>query len=141
MAATILTNLANMTPGVPADEASVNINRVTMKRSGEKIEVRKRQGGWLGRVDHSFKWAVSMSGEFDSTCAYAVGKIVPVATAAYFAINTGGAFIVDDFDFANENTALMKLTVNITGYDPDDIPATAAQVPTTPSSPPIVLPA
>lgn len=140
MAATILTNLDDMTMGVPADEASVNVNRVTIKRAGEKIEVRKRQGGWVGRVDHSFKWTVSYNGEFNQDFAGAVGKIIAIATATFFTINAGGAFIVDDFDFANENTALMKLTVNATGYDADDIPATAVQVPATPSSPPIVVP-
>jgi hypothetical protein len=34
----------------------------------------------------------------------------------------------------------MKLTINATGYDVDDIPATATQVPATASSPPIVIP-
>lgn len=140
MAATILTNLDDMTMGVPADEASVNVNRVTIKRAGEKIEVRKRQGGWVGRVDHSFKWTVSYNGEFNADFAGAVGKIITIATAAFFTINAGGAFIVDDFDFAHENTQLVKLTVNATGYDADDIPATATQVPTTPSSPTVVIP-
>ena len=140
MAATILTNLAHYTMGVPADEASINVNRVTIKRAGEKIEVRKRAGGWVGRVDHSFKWTVSLNGEFSADYAGAVGKIISIATCTFFSINTGGAFIVDDFDFANENTALMKLTVNATGYDVDDIPATATQVPATASSPPIVIP-
>lgn len=140
MAATILTQLDDYTMGVPADEVSINVNRVTMKRAGEKIEVRKRQGGWVGRVDHSFKWTVSMNGEFNADFAGAVGKIISVATATFFAINTGGAFIIDDFDFANENTAVMKLTVNATGYDADDIPATSTQVPATPSNPSIVIP-
>ena len=140
MAATILTDLAKYTMGIPADEASVNVNRVTIKRAGEKIEVRKRQGGWKGRVDHSFKWTVSMTGEFDADFTYAVGKIISIGTCTFFGINTGGAFIIDDFDFANENTALMKLTVNATGYDAGDIPSTATQVPTTPSSPSIVIP-
>lgn len=126
--------------GVPADEASVNINRVTIKRAGEKIEVRKRQGGWVGRVDHGFKWTVSLNGEFNQDFAGAVGKIISIATCTFFGINTGGAFVIDDFDFTNENTALMKLTVNATGYDVDDIPANAAQIPSTPSSPPILIP-
>ena len=140
MGATILTNLDNMTMGVPADEASVNVNRVTIKRAGEKIEVRQRQGGWVGRVDHSFKWTVSYNGEFDASFESAVGKIITIATATFFSINTGGAFIIDDFDFAAENTQLVKLTVNATGYDEDDIPATATQVPITASSPPVVIP-
>jgi hypothetical protein len=140
MAATILTALDDYTMGVPADEASINVNRVTIKRAGEKIEVRKRAGGWVGRVDHSFKWTVTLNGEFNQDYAGAVGKIISIATCTYFGINTGGAFIVDDFDFANENTALMKLTVNATGYDTDDIPATATQVPATASSPPILIP-
>jgi len=140
MAATILTNLAHYTMGVPADEASINVNRVTIKRAGEKIEVRKRAGGWVGRVDHSFKWTVSMNGEFNASFADSVGKIITIATCTFFSINTGGAFIVDDFDFANENTALMKLTINATGYDSDDIPATATQVPATPSNPAITPP-
>ena len=140
MAATVLTNLAKYTMGVPADEASINVNRVTIKRSGEKIEVRKRAGGWAGRVDHSFKWAVTLNGEFNANYSESVGKIISIATATWFTINAGGAFIVDDFDFANENTALMKLTVNCTGYDVDDIPANAIQAPTTPSNPSIVIP-
>jgi hypothetical protein len=140
MAATILIALDDYTMGVPADEASINVNRVTIKRAGEKIEVRKRAGGWVGRVDHSFKWTVTLNGEFNADFAAYVGKIISIATCTWFGINTGGSFIVDDFDFANENTALMKLTVNATGYDVDDIPATAVQVPATATSPPILIP-
>lgn len=140
MAASILINLDDYTLGVPADEASINVNRVTIKRSGEKIEVRKRAGGWVGRVDHSFKWTVTLNGEFNQDYAGSVGKIISIATCTFFGINTGGAFIVDDFDFANENTALMKLTVNCTGYDSDDIPSTALTVPTTPTNPTIAIP-
>src|ERR1700752_350264 len=130
MGATILTNLAHYTPGVPADELSVNVNRVTLKRANEKIEVRKRQGGYLGRVDHSAKWTGTFTGEFDAAFAHDVGSIITIASATYFDINTGGAWIIDDFDFAMENTALVKLNVNATGYDSGDIPAAATQVPT-----------
>jgi hypothetical protein len=140
MAATILINLDDFTMGCPADEASINVNRVTIKRSGEKIEVRKRAGGWVGRVDHSFKWTVTLNGEFNQDYAGSVGKIIAIATCTFFGINTGGAFIVDDYDFANENTALMKLTINATGYDADDIPSTAATIPATPTNPPILIP-
>jgi hypothetical protein len=130
MAATILTNLTKYTMGVPADEISVNVNRITMKRAAEKIEVRKRQGGYQGRVDHSYKWTASFGGEFNANFAHDAGSIIAIATATFFGINASGAWIIDDFDFANENTALMKLTVNATGYDSGDIPATATQVPT-----------
>jgi hypothetical protein len=139
MAATILTNLTDYTPGVPADEISVNVNRVTLKRANEKIEVRKRQGGYQGRVDHSAKWTGTFMGEFNADFAKDVGSIISIASATYFAINAGGAWIIDDFDFAMENTALVKLNVNATGYDPGDIPAAAVQVPT-PTPPNISIP-
>lgn len=139
MAATILTNLPHYTPGVPADEISVNVNRVTIKRADEKIEVRKRQGGWAGRVDHSAKWTGTFTGEFDAAFSHDVGSIIAIASATYFAINAGGAWIIDDFDFTMENTALVKLNVNATGYDTADIPATATQVPT-PAPPTISIP-
>jgi hypothetical protein len=139
MAATILTNLAKYTMGVPADELSVNVNRVTMKRANEKIEVRKRQGGYSGRVDYSAKWTATFTGEFDANFAHDVGGIITIASATYFAINTGGSWIIDDFDFAMENTALVKLNVNATGYDSTDIPATATQVPA-PTPPTISIP-
>ena len=139
MAATILTNLPHYTMGVPADEISVNVNRVTLKRADEKIEVRKRQGGYAGRVDHSAKWTGTFTGEFDAAFAHDVGSIIVLASATYFAINAGGAWIIDDFDFAMENTALVKLNVNATGYDSGDIPAAATQVPT-PTPPSITIP-
>lgn len=139
MAATILTNLAHYTMGVPADEVSVNVNRVTLKRADEKIEVRKRQGGFAGRVDHSAKWTANFTGEFDASFAHDVGGIIAIASATFFTINTGGSWIIDDFDFAMENTALVKLNVNATGYDASDIPSTATQVPT-PAPPTITVP-
>jgi len=139
MAATILTNLPHYTPGVPADELSVNVNRVTLKRANEKIEVRKRQGGYAGRVDHSAKWTGTFTGEFDAAFAHDVGSIITIASATYFAINAGGAWIIDDFDFAMENIALVKLNVNVTGYDAGDIPAAATQVPA-PTPPSITIP-
>lgn len=139
MAATILTNLPKMTMGVPADEISMNVNRSTLKRAGEKIEVRKRQGGYVGRVDHSAKWTASFTGEFNANFAHDVGGIIAVASAAFFAINTGGAWQIDDFDFAMENTGLVKLNVNATGYDSSDIPSTATQVPA-PTPPTITIP-
>jgi hypothetical protein len=139
MAATILTNLAKMTMGVPADEVSVNVNRSTLKRAGEKIEVRKRQGGFVGRVDHSMKWSANFSGEFNANFVHDVGGIIAVASAAFFSINSGGAWIIDDFDFAMENTGLVKLNVTATGYDANDIPTAAPQVPT-PTPPTISIP-
>ena len=139
MAATILTNLAHMTMGVPADEISVNVNRSTVKRAGEKIEVRKRQGGWQGRVDHSGKWTANFTGDFNSSFAHDIGSIISIASAAFFAINTGGAWVIDDFDFTMENTAIVKLNVNATGYDASDIPSTATQAPT-PTPPTIATP-
>ena len=129
MAASILTNLAHYTMGVPADEISVNVNRSTIKRAGEKIEVRKRQGGWQGRVDFSGRWTASFTGEFNASFAHDIGSIISIGTATFFAINAGGAWIIDDFDFAAENTAIVKLNVSATGYDASDIPATASQAP------------
>ena len=139
MAATILTNLAKYTMGVPADEISMNINRVTLKRADEKIEVRKRQGGFKGRVDHSAKWTANLTGEFDANFSLDVGSIIAIASATFFSINTTGCWIIDDFDFAMENTALVKLNINATGYDSTDIPATPTQVPT-PAPPTIAIP-
>ena len=124
--------------GVPADELSVNVNRVTLKRANEKIEVRKRQGGYQGRVDHSAKWTATFTGEFNASFAHDVGSIIAIATATYFTINAGGAWIIDDFDFAMENTALVKLNVNATGYDAGDIATGATQVPT--PTPPAITP-
>ncbi len=56
MSMTTITNLDDFTMGVPADEVSINVNKVTLKRAGEKIEVRKCAGGYRGRADHTFKW-------------------------------------------------------------------------------------
>ena len=139
MAATILTNLAHYTMGVPADEISMNVNRSTIKRAAEKIEVRKRQGGWAGRVDHSGKWTANFTGEYNAAFAHDVGSIIAVASATFFAINAGGAWIIDDFDFAMENTGLVKLNVTATGYDASDIASGATQVPT-PAPPTITVP-
>jgi len=139
MAATILTNLTKYTMGVPADEISMNVNRSTLKRAGEKIEVRKRQGGYSGRVDHSGKWTANFTGEFNANFAHDIGGIISVASATFFGINTGGCWMIDDFDFAMENTGLVKLNVNATGYDSSDIPSTATQVPA-PTPPTISIP-
>ena len=125
--------------GVPADEISVNVNRNSIKRAGEKIEVRKRQGGFQGRVDHSMKWTANFTGEFNANFAHDVGSIIAIASATFFTINAGGAWLIDDFDFAMENTALVKLNVSATGYDSGDIPATATQVPA-PTPPSITIP-
>src|ERR1700757_2977933 len=139
MAATILTNLAHYTMGVPADEISMNVNRSTIKRAAEKIEVRKRQGGFAGRVDHSGKWTANFTGEYNAAFAHDVGSIIAVASATFFAINAGGGRIIDHFDFALENTGLVKLSVTATGYDAGDIASGATQVPT-PAPPTITVP-
>ena len=139
MAASILTNLAHFTMGVPADEISMNVNRSTIKRAAEKIEVRKRAGGWIGRVDHSGKWTANFTGEYNAPFAHDVGSIIAIASATFFAINAGGAWIIDDFDFAMENTGLVKLNVTATGYDSGDIAAGATQVPV-PTPPTITTP-
>ena len=139
MSATILTNLTHYTMGVPADEISVNVNRNTIKRAAEKIEVRKRQGGFAGRVDHSGKWTANFTGEYNAAFSHDIGSIIAIASATFYAINTGGSWIIDDFDFAMENTGLVKLNVTATGYDSSDIPTTATQVPT-PAPPTITVP-
>jgi len=139
MAATILTNLTHYTMGVPADEISMNVNRSTIKRAAEKVEVRKRAGGFAGRVDFSGKWTANFTGEYNAAFAHDIGSIISVASATFFAINTGGCWMIDDFDFAMENTGLVKLNVTATGYDTGDIPSTATQAPV-PTPPTITVP-
>lgn len=134
MAGTILTNLANYAFGVPDAETSMNVNKITFKRQGEKIEVRKRIGGYAGRVDHTFKWTASLSGEMVGSSSGYVGQIYTIASATALGVGTG-AWVIDDYDLAHENNKLSMFTINATGYDSDDIAAGASQT-GTPGSPP-----
>lgn len=126
MAAVIFTNLAGFSLGVPSDESGMNISKVNFKRSAEKIEVRKRAGGFAGRIDHSGKWMGTYSGELKGAWTGFIGQLITVANAAAFGI-TGGAWVVDDFTIDAENTKIPTVSVTVTGYDEDDIPAAATQ--------------
>ena len=126
MAAVIFTNLSGYVFGVPADETTLNVTKVTFKRSGEKLEIKKRAGGYAGRIDHTYKWVANISGELKGSWAGVVGGICTIANATAFGI-TGGAWVIDDFNIDAENSKAATLSITATGYDSDDSASNATQ--------------
>jgi len=134
MAAVIFTNLSGYVMGVPADETGLNVTKVTFRRQGEKIEIRKRAGGFAGRIDHSYKWTATIAGELKGSWSGYIGMILTIANATAWGI-TGGAWVVDDFSIDSENTKAATLSITATGYDSDDLAAAATQTGTPGTAP------
>src|SRR5215475_14716729 len=125
MASTTLTNLAGYNLGVPNQEVSINVQKVTIKTTTEKIEVKDNIGRLIGRVDHSLKQEYTIEGMIaGSTGALAlmVGALTTVASVSTIGMGTltAGAFILDDIQRDDETGTLSKVNYKVTQYP--DIP-------------------
>ena len=130
MASITLTNLAGYNLGVPNQEVSINVQKVTIKTTTEKIEVKDNIGHIIGRVDHGMKQEYTIEGMITgSTGALAlmVGAICTVASVSTIGMGTltAGAFILDDIQRDDETGTLSKVNYKVTQYP--DIPAAATQ--------------
>jgi hypothetical protein len=124
-----LTNLAGYSLGVPNDEAGVNIQKITVKAMGEKVEVKDKLGHLIGRMDHGLKQEYSVEGYVSGTqgaMSAQIGAILVLASIVSLGGITSGACILDDVDITYETGTLAKATYKLTRYP--DIPSTATQV-------------
>jgi hypothetical protein len=125
-----LTNLAGYSLGVPNEEAGIQIQKITVKAMGEKVEVKDKMGKLIGRMDHGLKQEYSCEGYVASASTGAmgaqIGAILTLASIVSLGGISSGACILDDIDVAYETGTLAKATYKLTRYP--DIPSTAQQV-------------
>lgn len=126
-----LTNLAGYNLGVPADEVSINVQKVTTKTTSEKIEVKDKLGHIIGRVDHSLKQEYTIEGYITGVTGAMgelVGALTTVAANSLLGLGTTvpqGAFVLDDIQRDDETGTLSKVNYKVTMYP--DIPVSATQ--------------
>ena len=125
-----LTNLAGYNLGVPSAEAGINVQKVSVKASAEKVEVKDRLGHIIGRVDHSLKQEYTIEGYINGVTGITsemIGALTTVASANTIGMGTltPGAFILEDIQRDDETMTLSKLTYKVSHYP--DIPSTATQ--------------
>lgn len=130
MASITLTNLSGYNLGVPNAETGINVQKITIKTTTEKLEVKDRIGKIIGRVDHSLKQEYTIEGYITGTSgitAAMVGAIVTVASVSTIGMGTltAGAFLLDDIQRDDETMTLSKVNYKVTQYP--DIPPTATQ--------------
>jgi hypothetical protein len=125
-----LTNLAGYSLGVPNEEAGIQIQKITVRAMGEKVEVKDKMGKLIGRMDHGLKQEYSCEGYVASTSTGAmgaqIGAILTLASIVSLGGISSGACILDDIDVTYETGTLAKATYKLTRYP--DIPSTAQQV-------------
>jgi hypothetical protein len=125
-----LTNLAGYSLGVPNEEAGIQIQKITVRAMGEKVEVKDKMGKLIGRMDHGLKQEYSCEGYVASTSTGAmgaqIGAILVLASIVSLGGISSGACILDDIDVTYETGTLAKATYKLTRYP--DIPPTATQV-------------
>ena len=125
-----LTNLAGYSLGVPNEEAGIQIQKITVRAMGEKIEVKDKMGKLIGRMDHGLKQEYSCEGYVASTSTGAmgaqIGAILTLASIVSLGGISSGACILDDIDVTYETGTLAKATYKLTRYP--DIPSTAQQI-------------
>ena len=130
MASITLTNLSGYNLGVPNAETGINVQKVTIKTTTEKIEVKDHIGHIIGRVDHALKQEYTIEGYITGTTGIMsemVGALVTVASTSTIGMGslTAGAFLLDDIQRDDETGTLSKVNYKVTQYP--DIPATATQ--------------
>ena len=125
-----LTNLAGYSSGVPNEEIGIQIQKISVKAMGEKVEVKDKLGKIIGRMDHGLKQEYSCEGYIASTTvgpfATLIGGILTLASIVSLGGISSGACILDDVDVTYETGTLAKATYKLTRYP--DIPPTATQV-------------
>lgn len=124
-----LTNLANYSLGVGNDETSINIQKLSVKASGDKIEVKDKIGHIIGRVDYAIRQEYTVEGMVEgSTGALAanIGAILTVAGVMTLGGISAGACIMEDITVDYETGQLAKVNYKLMRYP--DIPGTATQV-------------
>ena len=130
MAGITLTNLANYNMGVPADEVGINVQKVSVKVSAQKIEVKDRVGRVIGVATHDLKQEYSIEGFIAGTTGLMAGVIGTIITIASITILGGiastGACILEEINADYETGAHNKVTFKLSRYN--DIPSTASQV-------------
>jgi hypothetical protein len=124
-----LTNLAGYSLGVPNEEAGIQIQKITVRAMGEKVEVKDKMGKLIGRMDHGLKQEYSCEGYVAGTTGpmgAQIGAILTLASIVSLGGISTGACILDDVDITYESGTLAKATYKLTRYP--DIPTTAQQV-------------
>src|SRR6266478_674791 len=124
-----LTNLTGYALGVATAEVGINIQKVSIKASSERIEVKDNIGHIVGFVAHALKQEYTVEGFVTGATgaiATAIGAILTVANVISLGGVTAGACILDDVTINDETGQLSKLNWKATRYP--DIPTSATSV-------------
>jgi hypothetical protein len=124
-----LVNLTGYSLGVATAEVGINVQKVSIKASGERIEVKDNIGHITGFVAHANKQEYNIEGFVTGATgaiAAALGSIITVANVISLGGITAGACILDDITIDDETGTLQKLTYKATRYP--DIPTSATSV-------------
>lgn len=129
MAATILTNLAGYTLGVPATETGINVESVDVSsKAGTEIKVPDNIGNTTGLAQFDFEQVYKIKGYLTGAPAHKPGDIIVPANAVVLIGVAAGAVIVSDVDIAYKTKELA--TLSYTATQRPGIPSTATQVTT-----------
>jgi hypothetical protein len=129
MAGITLTNLANYSLGIANDETSINIQKLVVKASTDKIIVKDKVARVIGRVDHNLHQEYDIEGFVTGTTGVfssQIGVIMTVAGVSTLGgIASTGACILDESQITYETGVLAKVNYKLTRYQ--DIASTATQ--------------
>lgn len=125
MAGITLTNLAGYTWGIASAETGINVEKLTVKASGEKYEQKDFQGRFVGRVDYGIKQHYTITGALTAAYTPAIGALVTLTNAMTLGGESAGANFLEDVEISYENNKPAMITINTTRYE--DIASTVTQ--------------
>lgn len=129
MAGITLINLVGYVPGVPAEEVGINVQKVSVKGTSEKLKVKDRVGRVNGLMIHDVEEEYSIegfliltAGALTGALSQAIGSIITVANQiALGGLPTGGSCLMEDPQIDYETGTLAKASWKAIYYS--DIPA------------------